>query len=197
MARQIDGMSMAASQRPAERAANEQRAETEMGRSGALRNRRLHDTEDRRRAALVQKQGPLQRLRQASVPGGGQLNGYMILRGLHFARMFTYGHTIYIMDVMYFMGANSKFFRQWIPPVGSMYDTTVAATITSGKPANPGIGPKLFEFVVLIAGTICVLALDVLIISIIALAWYALDWCANNPVCGFVGDVIGAVTKVF
>ncbi len=49
----------------------------------------------------------------------------------------------------------------------------------------------------LIAGTICVLALDFLIISILSLAWYALDWCANNIVCNFAGDVIGAVTQVF
>ncbi len=111
MAGQIGRMNMTARLRPTERAANEQRAETEAGRSGELRNRRLQNTEGQRQEALLQKQGPLQRLRQASVPGGGQLNGYMILRGLHFAKMFTYWHTIYIMDVMYFMGANSKFLR--------------------------------------------------------------------------------------
>lgn len=186
---------LAVSERPIGRAVREQRAETD--RSGELRRRRIQDTEDRRQAALLQKQGPLQRLRQASVPGGGQLNGYMILQGLKFAKMFTWWHTVYLMDVMYFMGANSKFFRQFIPPVGSIYDTNVAATIVSGKPANPGIGPKILEFVILITQTIYVLALDVLFIAILALVWYAIDWCANNTVCGFTGDVIGAIGKVF
>lgn len=191
------GAMLAIVDRPIGRAAEEQQAETAAERPDRLRNRRSQDTEGQRQAALLRKQGPSQRLREARVPGGGQLNGYMLLQGLRFAKMFTYWHTVYVMDVLYFMGANSKFFRQWIPPIGSIYDANVAATIVSGKPANPGIGPKLLEFMVLITQTIYVLALDVLIIAIIALVWYAWDWCNNNTVCGGTVDFIEAVAKAF
>jgi hypothetical protein len=89
----------------------------------------------------------------------------------------TYGHSIYLIDILFLAQAGSKYLRRYIPGVGEEW---IPPQILKVIPKTTLLPLKLGEIVGMCFVTFWVLVMDVILICLIAFLYAAIDAVAKN-----------------
>jgi len=154
------------------------------GRLSVLRDRPL-----RREQQKLQKQTKKKKKNR-------QIVGAAIIRISWMLLPLTFGHSIYIIDLLFFIGFAVPLARRVIPEVGMEWFVGVPI---KGKPLaskSTILMFKIAEFVAMFVITALVIGVDLIFSTILIIAAYALNE-ANKLVGNFATDIIKAILKLF
>lgn len=93
-----------------------------------------------------------------------QMIGQRIVKGFWSSLWMSFGHSVFLLDLVFFAGSSSRFFRQYIPEIGKEWFTPAAA---KRMPSAAVLPIKYGEIAALVVLTFLVLLLDLSILAII------------------------------
>ncbi len=89
----------------------------------------------------------------------------------------TFGHSIYLIDLLFLLQAGSGYLRRFIPAVGEEW---FAPEALKNLPKSSLLPIKLAEIVGMVVITALVIALDVLFVTVIAILLAVVTAAANH-----------------